>query len=113
MGARQLRDSARVTLDANGDGSVRFGPGRHGVTWTITRIAVQTSTDTKVPTVRIYRGEVGAASFISGSFVGSMDADDGLSEQLHHGEYLTVAWTGGDASAVATATYSGEEATPL
>ena len=112
MATRQLHDSARVELDASGAGTVRLGPGRHGVRWTVRRITVQTSTATKVPEARVYRGGVGDASFITGTFVGSFDVDDGLNEQLEHGEYLTVAWTGGDAGAVATATWSGEEETP-
>ncbi len=112
MAVRQLHDSARVTLDASGAGSVRFGPGRHGVRWTIRRITVQTSTSALVPRAKVYRGEIGDAAFITGTFVGSFDVDDGLDEQLDAGEYLTVAWTGGDAGAVATATWSGDEETP-
>lgn len=112
MGTRQLHDSAQVVLDASGAGSVRLGPGRHGVSWTIRRVSVQTSTATLVPVAKVYRGGIGDAGFISGTFVGSFDSDDGLSEELNNGEYLTVAWTGGDAGATATATWSGEETTP-
>jgi hypothetical protein len=108
---RQLHDSAQVVLDANGAGSVRLGPGRHGIRWTIRRITVQTSTATKVPIAKVYRGTAGDAAFISGTFVGSFDADDGLAEELDNGEFLTVAWTGGDAGAIATATWSGDEIT--
>lgn len=112
MATRQLHDSARVVLDGTGAGSVRLGPGRHGVRWTIRRITVQTSTATLVPLAKVYRGGIGSASFVSGTFVGSFDVDDGLDEQLDNGEYLTVAWTGGDAGATATATWSGDEETP-
>ncbi|MFE9102952.1 hypothetical protein [Actinomadura geliboluensis] len=112
MGTRQLHDSAQAVLDASGNGSVRLGPQRHGIRWIIRRITVQTSTDTLVPQARVYRGGIGDASFISGTFVGSFDSDDGLEEQLDNGEYLTVAWTGGDAGATATATWSGDEETP-
>ncbi|WP_433478153.1 hypothetical protein ACQPZP_14630 [Spirillospora sp. CA-142024] len=111
MPTRQLHDSARVTLNASGAGTVRLGPSRHGVRWIIRRITVQTSTATLVPLAKVYRGGVGDASFISGTFVGSFDADDGLDEQLENGEYLTVAWTGGDVGAIATATWSGDEET--
>ena len=112
MPTRQFRDSSQVTLDANGDGSIRLGPERHGVRWTINRITVQTSTDTKVPIAKVYRGGIGDASFLTGTFVGSFDVDDGLNEELNHGEYLTVAWTGGDSGATATATWTGIEETP-
>lgn len=111
MATRQLHDSASVTLDANGYGTVRLGPGRHGVRWTIRRITVQTSTDTLVPIAKVYRGLPGAAAFVSGTFVGSFDADDALNQELDHGEFLTVEWSGGDAGAVATATWTGEEET--
>lgn len=106
-----LRDSAQVALDASGAGQIRLGPGRHGVRWVVRRISVQTSTSTAVPEARIYRGSVGDAAFLSGTFVGSMDTDDGLSETLSHGEYLTVRWTGGDPGATATATWWGDEIT--
>lgn len=112
MASRQLHDSARVVLDASGAGSVRLGPSRHGVRWVVRRVTVQTSTATLVPTAKIFRGGIGDAAFISGTFVGSFDADDGLNEQLEAGEYLTVAWSGGDAGATATATWSGDEETP-
>ncbi|WP_301177240.1 hypothetical protein [Actinomadura geliboluensis] len=108
---RQLHDSEQTVLDGSGNGSVRLGPTRHGVRQVIRRIAVQTSSDTRVPLAKIYRGGIGDAAFISGTFVGSFDADDGLAEELDHGEYLTVAWTGGDPGAVATATWSGDEIT--
>lgn len=111
MTSRQFRDSAQVTLDANGDGSLRLGPNRHGVRWIINRITVQTSTSTLVPMAKVYRGGIGDASFITGTFVGNFDVDDGLNEELNNGEYLTVAWTGGDPGAVATATWNGDELT--
>ncbi len=108
---RQFRDSAQVVLDASGNGSVRLGPGRHGVQWIIRRIGVQTSTDTTVPIAKVYRGNIGESTFITGTFVGSFDVDDGLNEELDNGEFLTIAWTGGDAGATATATWSGDEIT--
>lgn len=111
MPTRPLRDSAHVTLDGTGAGTVRLGPGRPGVRWLIRRISVQTSSASSIPVAKIYRGGVGDASFISGTFVGSQDTDDGLDEELNAGEYLTVAWTGGDAGATATATYAGDEST--
>ena len=106
---RPLRNAAQVTLDASGNGDVTFGPGRHGIRWVVKRISVQTSTHTLVPEARIYRDSVGDATFISGTFVGSFDTDDGLNEELHNGERLIVRWTGGDAGATATATWSGDE----
>jgi len=108
---RTLHDAARVTLDASGNGQVRLGPSRPNTRWLIKRVSVQTSTNTLEPEAKIYRGNVGTASFISGTFTGSSDSDDGLTEELHPGEFLTVRWTGGDVGATATATWSGDEIT--
>jgi hypothetical protein len=109
---RPVRGNAQVTLDGAGNGAVSFGPGRHGVSWSIQRISVQTSTTTLVPEARVYRDSVGEATFISGTFVGSFDTDDAIGQDLENGERLIVAWTGGDPGAMATATFYGTETTP-
>lgn len=106
-----LRNSASVVLDASGNGQVRLGPGRPNTRWLIRRISVQTDTSTLVPQARVYRGGVGAATFITGTFVGSFDSDDAVNEELFPGDFLTVAWTGGDVGATATATWFGDEIT--
>lgn len=100
-----------MTLNASGYGTIRFGPGRHGIRWDIRRITVNTSTDTAIPEAKVYRGSVGPGTFISGTFVGSQDQDDSLNESLEAGEYLTVEWSGGDPASIATATWTGSEVT--
>lgn len=108
---RTLRDSARVTLDASGNGQVRLGPGRPNTRWLIKRISVTTSTNTLEPEAKVYRGSVGDAAFVTGTFTGSSDTDPGVDEELHPGEQLIVRWTGGDVGATATATWYGDEIT--
>ncbi len=107
MDAR-LQDTARVTLNASGVGTIRFGPGRPREKWTVTRVSCQASSNTKEAQFKLYRGSVGPGTFISGSVSGSTgDTDDTLREALNSGEYLTGQWTGGDVGAVATVTYWG------
>lgn len=106
MGAR-LQDVKRVTLDSNGYGIIRFGPGRPREIWTVQRVTCQVSSNTKEAQFKLYRGNVSSA-FLSGSVSGSTgDTDDGLNEMLNAGEFLTGEWSGGDAAATATLTYWG------
>ena len=107
MDAR-LQDTARVTLNASGVGTIRFGPGRPREHWTITRVSCQVSTKVLEAEFKVYRGSIGPGTFISGSVSGSTgDSDDGLKEGLNAGEYLSAQWTGGDVGAIATLTYWG------
>lgn len=104
----RLTDTASVTLDGSGNGSVTFGPKHPRQAWRVNSVSVQVSTNTKEATAQVYRGTVSPGSRISGSISGSTgDTDADLNEHLWPGEYLTVKWTGGDAAARATVTYSG------
>ena len=107
MSGVRLVDSARVTLDGSGTGTVRFGPTRPGERWHVTSVSVSVSTNTSTPVAKVYRGNVGPGTFISGTYDGALDTDPQLNEQLWPGEYLSVQWTGGDSGATATATYRG------
>lgn len=106
---RSLRDGRSVVLDAQGAGQVSFGPQRPNTRWIIRRVALTVGSNAREPEARIYRGSVSASLFLSGTFSGSNDADDGLNEELFPGDVLIVRWTGGDVGATATAAYSGDE----
>lgn len=113
MPQQRLQDSKRVTLSASGSGTVRFGPDRPNVQWTVTRVSCQVATNTNEAQFRLYRGNAGTSTYISGSVSGSTgDTDDGLSEVLQAGEFLTAEWTGGDVGAQATVTYWGDIVVP-
>lgn len=108
MAEIRLADTASVTLDGSGNGSVRFGPNHPRQAWRVNSISVQVATNTKEATAQVYRGNVSPGSRISGTVSGSTgDTDPDLNEHLWPGEYITVSWTGGDANTKATATYSG------
>lgn len=106
---QRLQDAKRVTFNAQGYGTIAFGPGRPNEVWTVTRVTCQASTNTKEATFKLYRGNVGTSAYITGSVSGSTgDTDDGLSERLNASEYLTAEWSNGDASAVGTVTFWGD-----
>lgn len=86
---------------------MRIGPDRPNTRWTITGVAVQTSTAVLRPAVNVYRGSINPGTFVSGTGTGSQDADNDLNEVLWPGEFVTVAWTGGDVGATATASFRG------
>jgi hypothetical protein len=107
-----LRDSRSIVLDAAGQGSVIFGPGRPNTRWSVQRYSVQVSSNVKEPTANVYRGTPNAGTFVSGTFSGSNDTDSDVNDNpLYPGEYYTCVWTGGDVGAVAIISFGGEEIT--
>lgn len=105
---QRLQDTKRITLDASGNGSVIFGPGRPNELWTVNRVSTGVSTQVREAQFKVFRGSIGPGSYISGSISGSTgDTDDGINEVLNAGEYLTAQWIGGDVGATATVTYWG------
>ena len=107
----RLHDHRTTTLDANGFGSVNFGPSRPNTKYIITGVGVQVSSNTLVPTAKVYRGTAQPSNFISGTYDGSSDADNALNEELWPGEIITVTWESGDVGATATANFRGQEIT--
>lgn len=95
-----ITEQYQVVLSGTGAGSVSFGPNRMRQVWKAPMtIAVSTSTANKVPTA-----VVSLNGIIQGeSFTGSQDSSDFPAMVVHVGQKITVAWAGGDAGAVATA----------
>lgn len=95
----------QVTLDGNGNGAVSFQPSGRNVR--ITRLYVSVATQVKQASVTIYRGQVGTSNglgtIVSGSTGGLATGQIDLTD----GQQLFVQWSGGDAGAVATATFDG------
>ncbi len=111
MPSRSMQYSQSVTLDGSGNGQVQFGPTR--TTWIVKRASVRTSTAVNMPTAVLYRGTVNPGSIISDTYSGSGDTDSDINEEpLYPGQFYTCRWTGGDAGALATISYSGTEETP-
>lgn len=102
-----LKESASVILDSEGNGSCKLGPRFPGVTWTVSGVAVMTSTNKSIPQCRAYFGDATDANFLGGTENGSRDSF-GPDAVLTQGKYLTAVWAGGDAGATATMTFSGQ-----
>lgn len=108
--SRPIRDSRTVTLDANGTGTVSFGPTRANTYWFIRTLSVSVSSNTHEPTASVYRGSVNPGSLITATYSGSQDTDSDVNDNpLYPGEVYTCQWTGGDSGAIATISFTGTE----
>jgi hypothetical protein len=106
--AGQLDDFATTTLDATGAGTVRLGPRNQRTTWQVRSVQVSTGTNVAEPVATLY---LGTSSKLASTYTGSNDTASDLGVDLHPGQFLTVAWTGGDVGATATATVYGTTST--
>ena len=110
MTERPLLDSRATTIDANGVGTVTFGPSRPNTKWLIRKYSVSVSSNTDEPTASVYRGTVNPGTLISATYSGSQDTDSDVNDNpLYPGEFYTCQWTGGDIGAMATISFSGVE----
>lgn len=94
-------------LDGSGNGTVSFQP--NGCTVSISRLFVQVSTSTKQATVTLYKGGTNASNAIGTIVSGSTGGLASGQIFVTDGQTLYVTWTGGDAGATATATFSGKQ----
>lgn len=108
---RRITDARNVTLNGSGNGEVTYGPGRPNTRMRITGVGVQVSSNTLIPTAKVYEGDADPTNYVSGTETGHNDADNALDIELYPGEHTTVRWEGGDPAATATATFRGEEIT--
>jgi hypothetical protein len=94
-----------VRLDANGNGTIRFQATGKNIVVTNLYTAVETSTRQAVRT--IYKGQVAPSAAINVTNSGSTGAAAHGRIELLDGEAIFVVWTGGDANALANATFTG------
>lgn len=94
-----------TTLDGSGNGTVTFQP--NGSNARITNLFVKVSTATNQAVCTIYKGQIADGNAINTTNSGSTGAPATGAIDLTDGETLYVRWTGGDAGATATATFSG------
>ena len=92
-------------LDESGNGSVGFQAVGNNVR--ITNLSVAVSSQNAQAKATTYKGQIGDAFRISGTNSGSTGDNAPAAIDLLDGEILYVVWTGGDPSAIATATFSG------
>lgn len=112
MSTVPLNESAYVTLDATGAGTVRLGPRAHGQTWHPQIASVATSTATKSPTCKLYVGgpTLSSSVLVDGTYTGEQNATDAVGGwELRLGNYVWAIWSGGDAGAQATLTLAGSQ----
>ena len=98
-----------VTLDANGNGTLRFAPA--GEQWKIYNVSVIASSATLEATATLYERQISSATRHSATYSGSSGDNNQLDTpiELTDGKPLFVVWEGGDAGATATATVSGKK----
>lgn len=96
---------SRVTLDGSGNGTLTFQP--NGSNARITNLYVNVATSVKQAVCTMYKGQVAPSNIIDSTNSGSTGASAKGAIDLTDGETLYVVWTGGDAGAVAFATFTG------
>lgn len=103
-----INDTQTTTLDANGDGEVRIAfPGKAAI---IRRLTLSTTPATREVLGSVYRDFIGQPYLVDSTYTaGTGDTSDTV-HIIPDGHCLYVTWSGGDARAQATATYSGEVA---
>lgn len=103
-----LLKSGSVTLDANGAGSLTFGPERGGESWRVTRINL-TCTSTLQTKCNVYRNVVSTLTNLFGSKAGNSDVASGDPPlDVTTNSRFIVVWTSGTPGAIATAVIEGK-----
>lgn len=97
--------SIQTQLDASGNGNVQFQA--NGRNARLTRVVVAVATSVKQASVGVYKGQIGTSNFIGTIVSGSTGGIASGQIDLTDGQTVFITWTGGDANAIATATFSG------
>ncbi len=121
----ELIESASVTLDGSGNGTVRWSPGqvaagssggggisrKSGYIVHIVAVSVSVATKTLEASAATYVS-YGVQSFSANDFVGQTQLGSTgdtctITVSLRPGDWITTVWTGGDAGKIATMKISG------
>lgn len=107
-----LNESASVTLDGSGNGTVRMRPLSAAEHWLPTLASVSVSTNSSEAQCRIYAGRAAIqACFVDGTLSGSTgdstDRISGYDINASQQPYVFAVWTGGDPGAQGTLVLSG------
>lgn len=107
-----LQESASVTLDGSGNGTVSIGPSSQFQIWNVTNEGCNVTSNTNEPVFKLYKSSgISAGAFLGGSNQGSNDSAS-IDVTLYSGMKLTGVWTGGDAGATATLALQGTMTVP-
>lgn len=96
-----------VTLNGSGTGTVSFQAVGSAVR--VSNIFFRVATTTAQAVCTIYKGQVAVGNIIFNSNSGSTGGNAKGNVDLFDGETLFVQWAGGDAGALATATFTGQK----
>jgi hypothetical protein len=94
MASVPLSESGKGVVAANGRGIARVQPMGAFERWEITRINVQNSGDTLVPTCRVYRGSEAASNMVAATSTGTLDTSNENDLILQSGQALVAVWEG-------------------
>lgn len=94
-----------VVLNGSGNGTVAFQP--NGSNARVSNLYVKVSTSVKQAICTIYLGQVSDSNIVNSTNSGSTGAPAFGAIDIPDGTILYVVWTGGDAGATATATFTG------
>ena len=90
-----LYQSKQVTLDASGNGELRFGPSKRGETWNIQRM-VTSGTSASEPDVNVFRNGTTLSVRVDFTPLGNDDISETTTElRLQDNEFIVVQYTGG------------------
>lgn len=101
-----LKEFKQVTLNANGNGTVKLGPTSPFQIWIPTSCQIGCSSNVKESAFTLYIGDTSFA--YANSVSGSTGDTSGIVDvTLNPNEVIIGIWTGGDVGAVATLTLFG------
>lgn len=107
-----LNENSNVTLDSNGNGTLKIVPWSGGISWKPSSVSVKCSTNVLEAICKIYLGPTPTDQyFVDGTLSGSTgDSTDRVSGYVvdTHGNSLWAVWSGGDPGATATMSVNGE-----
>ena len=106
----ELYESASATADATGVARARVQPLRAFEKWTVTRMTVSSTSETLVPSIKVYKGSESPSQRIDGSYDGVLNQSE-TNIDLPNGVALIAVWEGSDVGATCTFTVQGEKTT--
>ncbi len=102
----RLEKVGSVTLNASGQGSMRFGPEVFGTVWNINRLSTN-GNSTLDPTCTVYRGAESNTTMIDNTEKANADISE-TDLELRDGEFVTVVYDGGTPGAIMSFRIEGE-----
>ena len=104
----ELTESGRATADATGRAVASVQALRAFEYWSVTRMTVENTSITNVPTCKVYRGSIAPTNLVDGTYTGTFDVSD-LSNPItvQNGAALIAEWTGCDVGSQSTFTVGG------